>query len=141
LDARLRRIVESVQALRLKRALAYDAFARDRDTLLAAERGLQLAIGAALEVGADLVAKHFPKMPASNRQIFCYMGECGILPPEFARRISPMAGMRNVLVHVYLQVDPRKLYDVLRTSLDDVDEYVVRVSSFISSFIERHEAE
>jgi uncharacterized protein YutE (UPF0331/DUF86 family) len=135
LEARLRRIVESVQALRRKQGLPYETFTGERDTRLAAERDLQIAIEAAMEVGADLVSKHFPKVPATNRQIFRYMGECGILPLEFAERLGPMAGMRNFLVHVYLEVDPRTVYAVLQGNLDDLEEYVV----LVSAFIEQHE--
>ena len=34
-------------------------------------------------------------------------GRRGLMPADFARRIRGMAGMRNVLVHGYLEVDQR----------------------------------
>jgi len=59
------------------------------------------------------------------------MGDAGILPPDFAARIAPMGGFRNVLVHMYLVVDPRKVYDFVQHNLDDLEQYVVHVSRFL----------
>ena len=40
-----------------------------------------------------------------------------------AAKIAPMAGLRNILVHDYLDIDREKLYDLLRTHLDDFKEF------------------
>ena len=41
-------------------------------------------------------------------------------PPEFAERLAPLAGFRNVLAHQYLGVDWDEVYSHLQ-KLDDLD--------------------
>jgi len=50
------------------------------------------------------------------------MGELGVLPPDFARSLAPVAGFRNILVHEYLSVDWDYVYDHLR-HLDDLERF------------------
>ena len=50
------------------------------------------------------------------------MGELGVLPPDFARSLAPVAGFRNILVHEYLSVDWDYVYDHLR-DLDDLERF------------------
>lgn len=38
-------------------------------------------------------------------EAFIILGEIGVLPMEFTRKMTPLAGFRNILVHEYLGVD------------------------------------
>ena len=60
------------------------------------------------------------------------LAEIEVLSTEFASRLRPMAGFRNVLVHGYLQVDLGVLERVLHEKLDDLDEFAVRVETYIA---------
>ena len=132
IEARLRRILESVARLRAKRHLSYDELVGDADKLLAAERDLQVAIEAAVDVGSDLLAKHSFKAAGGYREVFRLMGDAEILPRDFAERIAPMGGFRNVLVHMYLEVDPRKVYNIIQDNLDDLETFVQIVSDYVA---------
>ena len=55
-----------------------------------------------------------------------------VLSPEFASRLRPMAGFRNVLVHGYLQVDLNVLERVLRDKLQDLDEIAFQVEAYLA---------
>ena len=44
-----------------------------------------------------------------------------MLPAEFLARLRPIAGFRNVIVHGYLDVDPRVVHRVLIERLDDFE--------------------
>ncbi len=39
---------------------------------------------------------------------------------------------RDVLVHMYLEVDPRKVYEILQSHLGDLELYVEYVSRFVT---------
>ena len=60
------------------------------------------------------------------------LAELGVLTPEFASRLRPIAGFRNVLVHGYLQVDLDVLERVLREKLTDLEEFAVRVEAYLA---------
>jgi uncharacterized protein YutE (UPF0331/DUF86 family) len=62
------------------------------------------------------------------------MGELGVLPPDFARHLAPLAGLRNILVHEYLSVDWDQVYRNLH-HLEDLE----RFASFIRGWLQQRE--
>jgi uncharacterized protein YutE (UPF0331/DUF86 family) len=57
--------------------------------------------------------------------------ELGILPAEFAERIAKSAGLRNILVHDYNDVDRRIVYGSIRSCLADYPRYVEAIGRFL----------
>jgi uncharacterized protein YutE (UPF0331/DUF86 family) len=60
-------------------------------------------------IGEIIISAQGIKRPESYKEIFRTLGENGILPEAFARKIEPAAGFRNVLVHMYAKVDEQAL--------------------------------
>ena len=96
------------------------------DLRWAIERGLQLCIQNALDIATHLAAGSGLDAPDYATAID-RLAELSVLPAQFAVRLRPIAGFRNVLVHGYLLVDLRIVEEVLKTKLDDLDEFARRV--------------
>lgn len=47
-----------------------------------------------------------------------------LLTGELAERLMAMARFRNVLVHLYAEVDEERVLKILRSSLGDLDAFV-----------------
>ena len=94
------------------------------------ERGLQLCIQNALDIATHLAAGSGLDAPDYATAID-RLAELTVLPAEFAVRLRPIAGFRNVLVHGYLQVDLSIVEDVLKTKLDEMDEFARRIEVYL----------
>ena len=46
-----------------------------------------------------------------------------MLDEELAGQMDAWAGLRNVLVHLYLEVDRRRLYEILQSELDQLERF------------------
>lgn len=66
------------------------------------------------------------------RSSFELLGEKGILPKEFATKISPLTGVRNILVHQYEKINLELFLKNLRANLGDFERYFSAVVEFIS---------
>ncbi len=95
------------------------------------ERFLQLAIETALSVGHHLVAARGLGQPTTYAEVFVLLGRGGILDPDFAASLEPMARMRNRLVHVYQDIDPAFVHQLLATRLDDFDRFAAEVVRYL----------
>ena len=124
-------IANCVNALKELQPLTYDEFAREHVLVGSAERDFQVAIQAALDIGAYLLVEMSAQMPADYKDIFPKMAEVGILPPDVAPRLVGMAKFRNVLVHLYLEVDLKKVYHYLQHDLGDFELFAGYVSEFL----------
>ncbi len=129
IDARLEHLADLLaesERIRTGGRAAYDASFRDR---LAAQHAIQLAIQICVDIGAHLIAELALRMPDDYRGVFAALQEPLGLAPKLVEGLSAAAGMRNVLVHVYLDVDDDRVWDALG-HLDDLREFAAAVERF-----------
>jgi uncharacterized protein YutE (UPF0331/DUF86 family) len=116
---RLQRLGELLAALEAIRADGEQAYLAEMQTRLAAERALQLAVQACIDVAAHLVAELGLRTPEDYRDTFRGLADEDLLDRDLAQRLGDAAGMRNILVHEYLEIDPRQVWRALER-LDDL---------------------
>jgi uncharacterized protein YutE (UPF0331/DUF86 family) len=46
-----------------------------------------------------------------------------VLPAQFASRLRPLAGFRNILVHGYLEIDLALVEKILTEKIQDLEEF------------------
>jgi uncharacterized protein YutE (UPF0331/DUF86 family) len=92
---------------------------------------LQLAAQAVMDVSAHLQVELNLGRVHDYRESIVNLGKHGILPQEFAERISGLTGFRNILVHEYLTVDPLIVRGVLQDGLDDLEAFIVHITDFL----------
>lgn len=97
-------IASLLEELEEIRAVGHDAYTAEFRRRLAADHAVQLAIQACIGIGAHLIAELGLEAPSEYRGVFESLRKAG-LDPHLAERLADAAGMRNVLVHAYLEVD------------------------------------
>lgn len=127
---RIREIRDCVLELREVGEMPEAQFLSDRRTIRATERLLQVAIQSVLDVGSHLIAALGFREPEGYAEIIDVLGEERVIPEDFAGRIRGMAGLRNILVHEYIRVDPAKLRNALRTT-DDFETFCRHVLDYL----------
>lgn len=74
--------------------------------------------------GATSSARRASDPPRSYADIFRVLRDESLLTGELAERLMAMARFRNVLVHLYAEVDEERVLKILRSSLGDLDAFV-----------------
>lgn len=126
-----------MNVLRSLRPLTYEEFAREYILADAAERNFQVAIQAALDIGSLILAEYSSFLPQEYKDIFPALAELGVLPEDFAHKLVGMAKFRNVLTHLYLEVDLRRVYRYLQEDLEDFERFARYVSEWLQSQAEK----
>ena len=130
--ARIAKIREYVALLRKIRSLADEAhFIKDPLIYGNAERYLQLAIQAVLDISNHIVADLNLSLPADSKELFDLLAAHKLLPPALSKKLVSMAGFRNVLVHEYLEIDRRRVYRVLSEDLGDFEKFIKAVTKLL----------
>jgi uncharacterized protein YutE (UPF0331/DUF86 family) len=115
---RIGRIRQCVAALEtIRRTHTQRQFLSDAMIQAAAERNIQVAIQSVLDICNHVVADMKLEVPDEEKQAFQIMASHRLIPQRLARTLTGMAGMRNILVHEYLEVDHKRLYSVLSKNL------------------------
>jgi uncharacterized protein YutE (UPF0331/DUF86 family) len=124
IESRFVDIRGSVDRLEETRDLSRSEFLADQDTIDIACYRLLIAIEAAIQICFHISAQRLHKTPDSYGECFALLGEAGIVDSPLAERLQLMARFRNMLVHVYWEVDYDRVYEILREHLTDLHAFV-----------------
>ncbi|MGH7543459.1 MAG: type VII toxin-antitoxin system HepT family RNase toxin [Gemmatimonadota bacterium] len=98
-----------------------------RKGVLASKYLLVTTIEDALAVANHIIASEGYRSPADYADALRVRGERGILEAALGRRLEAMARFRNLLIHVYGQVDDERVHRYLREDLADLDAFAAAV--------------
>ena len=85
---------------------------------------LQICIQAAIDAASIIVSIERLGEPETNKDMFDLLVQAGWLPEKLLEPCRGMVGFRNVVVHGYAKVDPRRIRQILETDLDDLLGFV-----------------
>lgn len=128
----LRRIAEYTGYLRRLAQTPRDEFVGDFVRLGSAKYYLQTAIEACLDLAQHLIAAQGWRTPQTYADTFDVLAEHGVVPPDFLPALRSMARFRNRLVHLYWEVDPTVLYQLLQENLPDFDRFARLILDVLS---------
>lgn len=129
---RLLEIDENLKILEDLRKIPKEEFLKDPKIFKLAERCLEVSIQALLDICLYIIANNNWPKPKDNQEAVGIIARYKILPEEFAKRIIPMAGLRNILVHEYLKVDPKRIFNHLQ-NLQDFREFQKYIIAYLKS--------
>ncbi|MBI3399097.1 MAG: DUF86 domain-containing protein [Deltaproteobacteria bacterium] len=109
-------------------------FLRDKRNPAATESYLRRSLEAAFDIGRHILAKSYGFKELEYKKIALELGERGVVDKEYAATLLEMAGYRNRMVHLYHEVTPHELYDILKNHLSDIERFISEIASFIESY-------
>lgn len=71
---------------------------------------LMLGIQACLDIASHLIADEGWRPATTLAESFARLEEKGVLESKTARDLQKAAGLRNIVAHIYSQVDPEKIH-------------------------------
>lgn len=115
--------------LREKDRTAFDEDPYLRDIV---ERNLEVSAQCCIDICNRIIVLEGAPKPQDYYEAIRRQGELGVLPPEFARSLAPLAGFRNILAHQYLKVD----WDEVYAHMQKIED-LARFAQFIRQWLER----
>jgi uncharacterized protein YutE (UPF0331/DUF86 family) len=103
----------------------------DPGLLAQTERWMHLVVEASLDLGQHLIAAKGWRTPATNREVFQILQDHGVIPPALGQQMQGWAGLRNVLVHLYLTIDHEQLLRILYEELDQPRAFAMALLTFL----------
>ena len=97
----------------------------------AVERFIQVLVDLAADVNAHIVVARLGSAPNTAAESFRLAAEVGAFPVELAERLVPAAGLRNLLVQRYGDIDVALLAQSVAQVLAGFDDYVVSVARWL----------
>lgn len=97
-----------------------DAFVADRQAVNAAKYLLLTAVEDGLAASSHVIASEGYRAPIDYADVFRSLREAKVLDDQLTGRLEAMARFRNLLVHVYVDIDDRRVHGFLKTDIEDL---------------------
>ena len=133
-DTVLRRLAEIDRLLTDLRGVgAVSAEQLEADRLLrhGVEGMLSAVVDLAVGVNSHVSGAAGVPFPTDYQSSFAAAADAGALPKELAATLAPSAGLRNAIVHTYLDIDLRRVAEAIPTALRDYGAYVKAVAAWL----------
>jgi uncharacterized protein YutE (UPF0331/DUF86 family)/predicted nucleotidyltransferase len=119
----LKQLRESVHILRGLGQTEREEFTTDYHIYGLAERYLQLAIEACLQICGILIASFGLRRPEGYHELLSIVASQHIIPPVLAYRLEILTNLRDTLVHDPGTLNHDLLYDHIQQRLDDLEAF------------------
>ena len=119
---RLNKLDEYLAILEKARRYSWEEFVGDPERYGSVERFLHLSLEALQDMGNHIIADLELGVVDRSRDIPDIFAKQGWIDETMKDTWIRMIGFRNILVHDYLEVDRRIVYEMLQNRLDDLKQ-------------------
>jgi len=95
------------------------------------ERNFQLIVDTMLDINTHIISSENLKTPETLQETFLILGDGGVLPVDFVKKIAPVVGLRNIVVHEYEKVDNEKMMQDPKDGISQFGEYLISIDNFL----------
>jgi len=138
--SRLSKIEDYLKRLEKYQCTTLEEYSENQDIQLITERLIQVMTEAALDIVKHLLSclgVLQQKKDWTNRDYCLEAAKLGILSSEIANQLAKAAGMRNLLVHIYLDIEPEQVFFAIVKSLEIFPIYIDQITSYLDSLDEK----
>ena len=128
---RMNRLDDYLSILKKLRHYSFEEFTADPERYGSAKRFLHLAIEAIIDMGNHVIAELELGVVNWYSDIPKIMAEKEFISSELEEKWISMIGFRNTLVHEYIDIDRKIVYDVLQNNIQDLENLKRAFAQFL----------
>lgn len=122
-------ILHHVARLRRRESVDEAALAGDEDLLNTILMDLQQAIQSCVDLAVHLCVDDKLGAPASGGEAFALLHRAGRIDAAIQQRLVGATGLRNLIVHQYVEIDAAKILHVIRYDLGDLERFAAQMNA------------
>ena len=105
----------------------------DSDLHYQAERFVELIVGSAIDINFHIIKELNLDAPIKYKESFKVIADAKILDHDLGYQIADSAGLRNIIVHHYDEIDLDRFYDGLAGGIKDYQEYIKEINLYLKN--------
>ena len=102
-----------------------------KDAMQLIERRFQLVVDTMIDINIHLIKEGNFGDPDDTQSTFKMLGQYKVLDQQFADRIAPIVGVRNMIVHQYENLDASLFLRNLKNNYSDFKTYMIQIDDFL----------
>ncbi len=119
----LRELEQAMGDWRRYQSTSLKELREDRDKRNMVLHALLVSIQATIDIANHLIVERSLEKPSTYRESFQILSSQGVIPTKLADSLSDLAGFRNVLVHLYWELNLEEVHGILKSGLTTVEKF------------------
>ena len=111
--------------------LSADQFVESYKDVQAAKYSLLEIMEACIDIANYIISVKGFRRAEEYSDMFKVLKEEGVIEKELAVKLEDMARFRNLLVHRYGEIDNRRVLEIIKHNLKDIEEFQKEIEGFI----------
>lgn len=133
LSSRLDALEGYLAELRSFQSVSREDFVREPALHHLAERFLHLASESVLDIAHHVISDQGYRQAQSYKDSMDVLCEEGLIGRSLADQLKAWMGFRNVLVHLYLEIDHSRTYDAIYDDLGDLEQFATAMARLLEA--------
>jgi uncharacterized protein YutE (UPF0331/DUF86 family) len=125
---------EYIDRLKELQKYSWQKFKNDWQVEYSISRGLQLVIECSIDLGKEIITGNKFKKPRFYKEVFIILRQQKVISYELSEEMERLVEFRNRLVHEYLYLDPKEIYNILKNDLKYFEGFLEEIGKYIKSY-------
>lgn len=91
----------------------------------------QLAVQSCIDIAAHIISHENMGVPGSTNEMFYLLEENGYLTRDITEKMVKAVGFRNLIVHEYVNLDLKRVYEISKKDINDLETFLKQILSKI----------
>ena len=102
--------------------LSFDDFHKDKRNYGLSEHHLRRALEGILTIGTHILSR-LPVKTKDYQEVILSLGDCSVIPKDFAEKNRKLASYRNRMVHMYWEISEEEIYQIIKEHSGDLEKF------------------
>ncbi len=130
---RLERLDQIVAELNQYTGLTYSQYSAELRHQWVIERGLIAAAGVILDIAEHIIVAHYGEYSGTYEKSLAAIHDKGVISADTYRQLRGLGGFRNILVHLYHEIDPTQVWEHYRKALTVFPAFAREVLAWLAT--------
>lgn len=131
-EERLLKIDQALKVLEEYKGFSWDQYQSDIKTQWIVERGFILIAEMIFDIGAHILSGIYREYCDEYEEIMRGLAGQRIISQGLADKLEGFGGFRNVLIHEYIKLDAKKVYEAVTMKLDILERFKKEIAEWMA---------
>lgn len=99
------------------------------------ERLFQLIVDTSIDINTHIITQLSLQVPDDYQSTFTTLAQSKVVRMDFALKIGPAVGLRNLVVHKYGKVDIKRMVEDIKNNIGDFVEYLKQIDIYLQKIL------
>jgi uncharacterized protein YutE (UPF0331/DUF86 family) len=125
-------LLDTVSELKSITAIEEEVFIQQKKDIFSLRYLLIEAVETMANICNHILTRITGQVPKGYPDCFEKLSDAGIITNESALKLKKIAGLRNIIIHKYWQIDDRKVFKSTKENIGDFEEFLRQINDFIN---------